>query len=73
MRCGNIFAKEVIYMATQLEVIQKFMKALDTHTLTKKSNETDAAFATRILKQRKIFFNSARKLSAYAAAAEALH
>lgn len=36
-------------MATQLEVIQKFMKSLDTHTLTKKSNETSDAFATRII------------------------
>ena len=36
-------------MATQQEVIKKFMAALDTHTLTKRSNETDAALATRII------------------------
>ena len=36
-------------MATQQEVIKAFMKALDTHTLTKKSNETDVAFTTRII------------------------
>ena len=36
-------------MATQKEVIKTFMKALETHTLTKKSNETDVAFTTRII------------------------